>query len=76
MYCPMTIVVTEKGIPMEVIIKCSDDNRGSVRIDGTPIEEIVRCKECRHWVYGKDLCTLHDMGMVANDYCSYGEKSE
>ena len=38
-----------------------------------PSIDIVRCKECRHWAYGKDLCTLHDMGMMADDFCSYGE---
>lgn len=36
--------------------------------------KLVRCKECRHWAYGKDICTLHDMGMVADDFCSYGER--
>ena len=35
--------------------------------------DIVRCKECRHWAYGKDICNLHDMGTLADDYCSYGE---
>lgn len=35
--------------------------------------EVVRCKSCKHWSYGKDICTLHDMGMVADDFCSYGE---
>ena len=38
--------------------------------------ELVRCKECKHWSYGKDICTLHDMGMVAEDFCSYGEKAD
>lgn len=36
--------------------------------------DIIRCKECKHWAYGKNLCTLHDMGMMANDFCSYGQK--
>ena len=39
-------------------------------------DPIVRCKDCKHWSYGKDLCTLHDMGMVADDFCSYGEKRD
>ncbi len=38
--------------------------------------DIVKCKSCKHWAYGKDLCTLHDMGMVADDYCSYGERND
>lgn len=36
-------------------------------------QELVRCKDCKHWSYGKDICTLHDMGMMADDFCSYGE---
>ena len=33
-----------------------------------------RCAECRHWSYGKDICNLHEMGMMADDYCSYWER--
>lgn len=36
--------------------------------------EDKRCAECRHWSYGKDICNLHDMGMMAEDYCSYWER--
>lgn len=36
--------------------------------------EDKRCIECRHWSYGKDICNLHDMGMMAEDYCSYWER--
>ena len=45
-------------------------------IRAIPTTDIVRCKSCRHWAYGKDLCTLHDMGMMSDDFCSYGEKSD
>ena len=58
---------------MEVIIKCSDDNRGNVRIDGTPIEEIVRCKECK--LKGKANCAMN-FDTRADDFCSYGERDE
>lgn len=37
------------------------------------MDDIVRCKNCKHWSYGKDICNLHDMGMMADDFCSYGE---
>lgn len=40
------------------------------------VQKLVRCESCKHWAYGKDLCTLHDMGMVSEDFCSYGEKSD
>ena len=52
------------GLPLALLNECEKNG-----ID------IVRCKECRHWAYGKDLCTLHDMGMMADDFCSYGERS-
>ena len=31
---------------IEIIIKCSDDVRGSKNIYGEPLQEIVRCKDC------------------------------
>ena len=34
---------------MEIIVKCSDDLRGSKNVFGEPIQEIVRCKDCKHW---------------------------
>lgn len=37
-------------------------------------DTLVLCKNCKHWAYGKDICTLHDMGMLADDFCSYGVK--
>ena len=74
----MTSVVTEKGTTMEVIIKCSDDNRGGVRIDGTPIEEIVRCAECKHWHKLHGCIKNDDVNLCTNadDFCSYGERKE
>ncbi len=57
----------------EVVVKLTDRH---IKVKGGEyVQDIVRCKECRHWTYGKDLCTLHDMGMMADDYCSYGEKN-
>lgn len=43
------------------------------------VVEVVRCKDCRHYEtcnHGKDYCWLLDMGVVENDYCSYGERKE
>lgn len=45
-------------------------------IGDMPSIDLIRCKDCKHWSYGKDLCTLHDMGMMADDFCSYGERRE
>lgn len=43
-------------------------------IGDMPSIDLIRCKDCKHWSYGKDICNLHDMGMVADDFCSYGER--
>ena len=66
---------------MEIIIKCSDDVRGGTNIYGEPIRELVRCKECKHWLDGSGLCKhwskLYGSVLTkADDYCSYGECKE
>ena len=33
---------------MEIIITCSDENRGSKDIYGKPIQELTRCKNCKY----------------------------
>ena len=45
-------------------------------IDAVPV---VRCRECRHYEPcegGKDFCCLHRIGVVKDDFCSYGERKE
>ena len=50
-------------------------------IDDAPSIDIVRCKECKHWqeYKGEHFCHnvygLHD-DTKADDFCSYGERSE
>ena len=68
---------------MEVIIKCSDDVRGSKNIYGEPLQEIVRCKDCRWFKQdsspvGYGYCDGRMVGREVdyNDYCSYGERRE
>ena len=62
---------------MEIIIQCSDNVRGGKNIFGEPIEEIVRCKECRHNLGGRCLEFADDnLRVNADDFCSYGERSE
>ena len=42
-----------------------------------PRIDIVRCKECVHKGVDADdepYCELHNMGIYADDYCSYGER--
>lgn len=66
---------------IEVIVKCSDECRGSKNVYGEPTTEIVRCKDCRHRDPEDHKC---DNGederqgcpfKVADDYfCAYGER--
>lgn len=71
---------------MEVIIKCAKRTRGARHLDGTPIEEIVRCNDCM-LNYGNAhncefnpediLCTYWECdGLTATDYCSRGINQE
>lgn len=39
---------------MEVIIKCSDDCRGSKNIYGEPTEELIRCKDCKYYDFSDE----------------------
>lgn len=46
-------------------------------IADAPSIDIVRCKECVHkGLDGDDepYCELHNMGIYADDFCSYGER--
>ena len=68
---------------MEVIIKCSDDCRGNKKINGDPIEEIVRCKNCKHnWSTArnngimKPQCDFTNKVLNENDFCSFGERKD
>ena len=59
---------------MEIIIKCSDDVRGGVNIYGEPIEEVIRCKECRFFD-GDEWCYEWGENRVReDDFCSYAER--
>lgn len=68
---------------MEVIIKCSDDCRGGKNIYGEPIEELVRCRECKKngTVTDKEgtcyyWCIVHGHATDEWRYCDYGERKE
>ena len=58
----------------EIIVRYKDGNDHMAVRGGEYVQDLVRCKDCKHWQYGKDHCTLHDMGMLAEDFCSYGER--
>ena len=54
---------------IEVIIKCSDDIRGSRNVYGEPLQEIVRCKDCDL----KQVCKV-SQHLGLDGYCSKGER--
>ena len=64
---------------IEVIIKCSDDVRGSKNIYGELLQEIVRCKDCEYGEvldeYESGSCS-NSTGLIGyitkDDFCSYG----
>lgn len=33
---------------------------------------VVHCKECEHFERENDYCSFHEMGIYADDFCSYG----
>jgi len=44
-----------------------------------PSIDIVRCKECKHWFSDGGaimFCEQTDLPTDADDYCSWGERSE
>lgn len=50
-------------------------------IRDAPSVEIVRCKDCKHAVFGGCVnsmryCTEHGCYMDADDFCNHGERSE
>ena len=58
----------------EVIVKLNADH---IKVKGGEyVRDIVRCRDCKHWQYGKDHCALHDMGMWVEDFCSFGERKD
>ena len=61
---------------MEIIVKCSDDLRGSKNIYGEPIQEIVRCKDCQYWVSNWEGCRRNPSveHWREEDFCNYGER--
>ena len=69
---------------IEVIIKCSDDVRGSKNIYGEPLQEIVRCKDCEYKRLNDDgdtryyYCALEDRpnrqwSVDDTDFCSWAK---
>ena len=46
------------------------------RIQEAPSIDIVRCQDCKHWVYNFNGCARNPCTepWYATDFCNYGEK--
>ena len=49
-----------------------------VDVQNAPSIDIVRCQDCRHWVYNFNGCSRNPCTepWYATDFCSYGERKE
>ena len=47
-------------------------------IDTAPSIDIVRCQDCKHWVYNFNGCARNPCTepWYATDFCNYGERRE
>lgn len=45
-------------------------------IDSAPSVDIVRCQDCKHWVYHFNGCSRNPCTepWYATDFCNYGER--
>ena len=67
------------------VVRCGDKhNEGYTydqvhfTIDDAPSIEIVRCQDCKHWVYNFNGCARNPCTepWYATDFCNYGERRE
>lgn len=65
------------------VVRCGDKhNEGYTydqvhfAIDDAPSIDIVRCQDCRHWVYNFNGCARNPCTepWYATDFCNYGER--
>ena len=60
----------------EVIVKLTSDR---IKIKGGEyVQDIVRCQDCKHWVYNFNGCSRNPCTepWLATDFCNYGEVSD
>lgn len=62
------------GIKSSTVLKQTiSDINNMPTIDAVPI---VRCKDCKHFDGSYPMCCRWEETIKADDYCSYGEKTE
>ena len=60
----------------EVIVKLTSDR---IKIKGGEyVQDIVRCQDCKHWVYNFNGCSRNPCTepWYATDGCTYGERND
>ena len=60
----------------EVIVKLTSDR---IKIKGGEyVQDIVRCQDCKHWVYNFNGCSRNPCvePWYATDGCTYGERND
>ena len=67
------------------VVRCGDKhNEGYTydqvhfAIDDAPSIDIVRCQDCKYWVYNFNGCSRNPCTepWYATDFCNYGEREE
>lgn len=48
------------------------------KIEKAPTVDIVRCQDCKYWVYNFNGCSRNPCTQpwFATDFCNYGERNE
>ena len=57
---------------------CEEYKECQEEVDNAPSIDIVRCQDCKYWVYNFNGCSRNPCTepWYATDFCSYGERKE
>ena len=64
--------ISLRAVPLTTVIRMLNK---APTIDAV---EVVRCQDCKHWVYNFNGCSRNPCTepWYATDYCNYGERKE
>lgn len=60
----------------EMVVRMTTDH---IKVkNGEYLQDIVRCQDCKHWVYNFNGCSRNPCTepWYATDFCNYGERRE
>ena len=74
-------MVNLRSVIETLLYMTDEDSDGVEEVMQLPTIDLVRCKECKHWLDGSGLCKhwskLYGSVLTkADDFCSYGERKE